>query len=94
LTDTNPLIRRKENPLHRFVYEKNDNPSSSKEEGSKKAQIKNNQCSNPDPDSLGLIRIQTGQWIRIQKGKNEPKKDIKKVKKCHVSKCYTFSFEG
>jgi hypothetical protein len=40
-----------------------------------------------DPDSNRSV-------IRIQKGKNDPKKDIKKVKKCHVSKCYTFSFEG
>jgi hypothetical protein len=46
----------------------------------------------PDPNS---IRIQSGQWIRIriQEGKNAPKKE-KKIKKFHVSKCWMFSFES
>jgi hypothetical protein len=39
------------------------------------------------------IRIQLGLWIRIQEGKNDPQK-YKKVKKCHVLKCWMFSFEA
>jgi hypothetical protein len=39
------------------------------------------------------IRIQLGQWIRIQEGKNDPKK-WEKIKKFHVLKCWMFSFES
>jgi hypothetical protein len=46
----------------------------------------------PDPD---LIRIQSGQWIRIriQEGKKYPRKK-KKIKKFHVLKCLMSSFES
>jgi hypothetical protein len=46
--------------------------------------------SDPDPD---WIWIRSGQWIRIQEGKNDPKSDknIKKVTKFHVLKCWMFS---
>jgi hypothetical protein len=39
------------------------------------------------------IRIQSGQWIRIQEGKNDQQK-IEKNKEFHVLKCWMFSFEG
>jgi hypothetical protein len=35
---------------------------------------------------LDWIRIQSGQWIRIQKGNNDPKQKKKKVKKFQVLK--------
>jgi hypothetical protein len=42
-----------------------------------------------DPDPVFRI------WIRIQEGKNDPQKlKKKKVKKCHVLKCWMFSVEG
>jgi hypothetical protein len=38
-------------------------------------------------------KIQSGQWIRIQEGKNDPQKQ-KTVKKFHVLECWMFSFEA
>jgi hypothetical protein len=38
------------------------------------------------------IRIQSGQWIRIQERKNDPQKK-EKVKLFHVLKCWMFSFD-
>jgi hypothetical protein len=46
----------------------------------------------PDPN---WMRIQSGQWIRIQEGKNDPQKKKKKnIKIFQVLKCWMFSFEG
>jgi len=38
------------------------------------------------------IWIQSGQWIRIREGKNDPQK-WEKIKKFHVLECWMFSFE-